>query len=62
MPAISAGARVAPITNEVAVTMVRDAKKSCPEEGLDHARSQNVGSQISRSPAEHDGEHVPRHS
>jgi hypothetical protein len=43
------------------MTMVRDAKKSCPEEGLDHARSQNVGSQISEEPGGHDGRTFSRH-
>jgi hypothetical protein len=32
---MSAGARVAPITNEVRTTTVRDANKTQPEEGLD---------------------------
>ena len=33
MPSPNAGARVAPITNEVATTTGRDAKKSSPDEG-----------------------------
>ena len=43
------------------MTMVRDAKKPCPDEGLDHAPEQNVGSPISEEPGGHGGRTVSRH-
>jgi len=43
------------------MTMVRDAKKPCPEEGLITHRSQNIGSPISEEPGGHDGRTVSRH-